>query len=312
MRARLPSLHLLLGVILGLQGPAAAQTPDPASPLWMRSPAISPDGETIAFTYRGRIYTVDSAGGDAVALTDPQFRSTNPVWAPDGSAIAFSAAVFNAGDVYVAPRDGGEIRRLTYNELADVPLAFTPDGRDILYAAGGIAPMDANFLDAFTLFPLGEVLSVPAAGGRERDVMPIPAPQAAVSPDGNLVAYVFERSPEVTFRKRQISDGTSDIWILDRRTGEHRQLTRHRGREKSPAFSPDGAHVYFTAEMPAGGGGDPDAAPGSTNVWRMATDGAGAPEQITFHDTLPVRGLSVSRDGTVAYGYDGEIWTVAP
>jgi tricorn protease len=278
----------------------------------MRSPAISPDGQTIAFTYRGRIYTVYSAGGDAVALTDPQFRATTPIWAPDGSAIAFSAAVFNAGDVYVAPLDGREIRRLTYNELADVPLAFTPDGQDILFASAGIAPMDVNFLDAFTLFPLGEVLSVPAAAGRERDVMPIPAPQAAVSPDGTLIAYVFERSPEVPFRKRQISDGTSDIWILDRRTGEHRQLTRHRGREKSPAFSPEGTHVYFTSEMPAGSNGDPDAAPDSTNVWRMAADGAGAPEQITFHDTLPVRGLSVSQDGTLAYGYDGEIWTVVP
>ena len=64
--------------------------------------------------------------------------------------------------------------------------------------------------------------------------------------------------------------------------------------------------------MPAGGGADPDAAPASTNVWRMATDGSGAPEQITFHETLPVRGLSVSGDGTVAYGYDGEIWTVVP
>jgi tricorn protease len=312
MRARLISFPLFLGVFLALHGPAAAQSPDPALPLWMRSPAISPDGQTIAFTYRGRIYTVNGAGGEAVALTDPQFRATSPVWAPDGSAIAFSAAVFNAGDVYVAPLDGGEIRRLTYNELADVPLAFTPDGQDILFASAGIAPMDANFLDAFTFSPLGAVLSVPAAGGRERDVLAIPAPQAAVSPDGNLIAYVFERSPDVTFRKRQVSDGTSDIWILDRRTGEHRQLTSYRGREKSPAFSPDGAYVYFTAEMPTGSDGDPDAAPGSTNVWRMATDGSGAPEQITFHDTLPVRGLSVSRDGTVAYGYDGEIWTVVP
>jgi tricorn protease len=312
MRTPVWSCVAIFGMVLGLQDPAAAQTPDPASPLWMRSPAISPDGETIAFTYRGRIYTVDSAGGDALALTDPQFRATNPVWAPDGSAIAFSAAVFNAGDVYVAPRDGGEIRRLTYNELADVPLAFTSDGQDILFASAGISPKDANFLDAFTFSPLGAVLSVPVAGGRERDALPIPAPQAAVSPDGNLIAYVFERSPDVTFRKRQISDGTSDIWILDRRTGEHRQLTTHRGREKSPAFSPVGAHVYFTAEMPEGGGADPDAAPGSTNVWRVATDGAGLPEQITFHDTLPVRGLSVSGEGTVAYGYDGQIWTVAP
>ena len=127
MRTLLWSCVAILGTGLGLHGPAAAQSPDPATPLWMRAPAISPDGKTIAFTYRGRIFTVDSAGGDALALTEPQFRATNPVWAPDGSAIAFSAAVFNVGDVYVAPLDGGEIRRLTYNELADVPLAFTPD-----------------------------------------------------------------------------------------------------------------------------------------------------------------------------------------
>ena len=57
--------------------------------------------------------------------------------------------------------------------------------------------------------------------------------------------------------------------------------------------------VYFTAEMPADGETNVDATPASTNVWRMATDGKGPPEQITFHDTLPVRGLSVSRDGVV-------------
>jgi C-terminal processing protease CtpA/Prc len=68
------SAALLLSV--GLFGSAVqAEALDPSRPLWMRSPAISPDGKTIAFTYRGRIYTVDSAGGDATALTDPQFRS---------------------------------------------------------------------------------------------------------------------------------------------------------------------------------------------------------------------------------------------
>lgn len=311
MRALLTAfLAIVAGA--GLQGPLKAEALDPGQPLWMRSPAISPDGGTIAFTYRGRIYTVASAGGEAVALTEPRFRSTNPVWSPDGSAIAFSSAVFNAGDVYIAPIDGGEIRRLTFNQATDVPLAFTPDGRDILFGTAGIAPASTNFLDGSKYFPLGEVLSVPAAGGRERAVMPVPAQQAAISPDGRLIAYVFTRSVEVPWRKRQIADSTSDIWIYDRTTGRHRQLTRHRSNEKSPAFSADGAHVYFTAEMPRGWNGDPDAAPASTNVWRMAADGTGAPEPITAHETLPVRGLSVSRDGTVSYGYDGEIWTVVP
>ena len=32
-------------------------------PLWMRYPAISPNGETIAFTYKFDIYTVPANGG---------------------------------------------------------------------------------------------------------------------------------------------------------------------------------------------------------------------------------------------------------
>ena len=47
--------------------PAVAQSPStsPQGASWMRYPAISPDGKTIAFTYKGDIYKVSSAGGTA-------------------------------------------------------------------------------------------------------------------------------------------------------------------------------------------------------------------------------------------------------
>lgn len=38
-------------------------------PLWMRFCAISPDGQQIAFSYKGDIYTVATTGGEARQLT---------------------------------------------------------------------------------------------------------------------------------------------------------------------------------------------------------------------------------------------------
>jgi hypothetical protein len=39
------------------------------NPLWLRYTAISPDGQTILFTYKGDIYSVPAKGGSAIPLT---------------------------------------------------------------------------------------------------------------------------------------------------------------------------------------------------------------------------------------------------
>ena len=62
--------------ILALGNVLVAQT----TPLWMRYPAISPDGQTIVFSYKGDLYTVPSAGGTAVALTMHEAQDYYPVW----------------------------------------------------------------------------------------------------------------------------------------------------------------------------------------------------------------------------------------
>ena len=59
-----------------------------ASPLWMRYPAISPNGEKIAFTYKGSIYVVSATGGQATRLTSTDDHDTQPIWSPDSKSTA--------------------------------------------------------------------------------------------------------------------------------------------------------------------------------------------------------------------------------
>src|ERR1700743_242768 len=90
-------------------------------PLWMRYPAISPDGQTILFSYRGDIYSVAAKGGVAVPLTISESYEFAPVWSHDGKWIAFASDRYGNFDVYVMPAGGGEAKRLTYFSGNEIP-----------------------------------------------------------------------------------------------------------------------------------------------------------------------------------------------
>src|SRR5260370_26023780 len=84
------------------------------NPLWMRYPAISPDGRTILFSYKGDIYKVPSAGGTAIPITISESYEFAPVWSHDGKSIAFASDRYGNFDVFIMPAEGGEGRRLTF------------------------------------------------------------------------------------------------------------------------------------------------------------------------------------------------------
>jgi tricorn protease len=106
-----------------------------SNPLWLRYPAISPDGTTIAFSFRGHIFTVPAAGGVAIPLTAGPAHDSSPVWSPDGKFIAFASDRYGHNDVYLTSPQGGAVRRLTTYSTDAVPTSFTPDGQYVLFNA---------------------------------------------------------------------------------------------------------------------------------------------------------------------------------
>jgi tricorn protease len=105
------------------------------NPLWLRYPAISPDGKTILFSYQGDLYRVSSSGGQATPLTLHEAYDYMPVWSRDGKWIAFASDRYGNFDVYVMPSSGGEAKRLTFYSGADLPWDFSPDGKTVLFSS---------------------------------------------------------------------------------------------------------------------------------------------------------------------------------
>src|SRR5688500_2158769 len=176
-----------------------------------RYPHVSNDG-TIAFSYHGDIWLVNGDGANPRRLTAHIARDINPRFSPDGRWVAFSSNRMGNNDVYVVPVTGGEPRQLTFHSGDDNVLYWTPDGRGIVIATN----RGAN--------PWGAPLHVvPLDGG-----LPTPLPMdmgrsGMVKQDNTLVA--FNRSNFTYWRKGYRGNSSTDIDVLDLKSGDIRQIT---------------------------------------------------------------------------------------
>lgn len=238
-----------------------------SSPSWMRYPALSPDGKTIVFTYKGDLYKVAAAGGTAVQLTQHEAHDFMPVWSPDGSSIAFASDRYGNFDLFVINAAGGEPRRITFHSAGEYPYSFSPDGKTVYF---GAARMDEAGNRQFPTGSLPELYQVSVQGGRALQVLTTPAEDVKWSRDGQRLLYHDKKGGENTWRKHQQSAIARDIWIYNAKTGEHRQLTSFAGEDRNPVWANGDKTVYYLSE-----------ANGSFNVHRMNVEDAGKPTAVT-------------------------------
>ncbi len=326
----LPSLGGKERRLVEVRGPG---TPPPPTFSW------SPDGRGLAVaeapTGQGpsRIVQIDLATLEKTSLTSPRGEAggdSSPELSPDGKTIAFvrSSVGFGGLDVWVQPLGGGAARQVTsgrFDYCCD--LAWTPDGREILFVTGNRAgpgrilrvPVDGGTPEP--LAGMGEASASPTVrqgrlafsqhvrripreiwrtpGRKARPSERIPQKliassqddlQGIYSPDGRRIAFQSGRS------------GSPNIWIADADGTNQVQLTAYDAHAGSAHWSPDSKSVVFDARES-----------GNADIYVVAADG-GEPRRLTQEpadDIAP----SFSRDGRHVYfssdrGGRREIWRV--
>jgi Tol biopolymer transport system component/DNA-binding winged helix-turn-helix (wHTH) protein len=178
----------------------------------------------------------------------------SPAFSPDGSQVAFvrvmSAVV---GEVYLVSVNGGEGKRLTFDGAGASTLAWTPNGREIVFSShhGGKS----------------RLFRIPVEGGATEWLSATGADShyPAFSREGNRLAWRHNTVDTDIFRlaiKAETSASLADLIVST-------------ALEASPRYSPDGKRIVFVSNRS-----------GSDEIWVCGSEGENPVRLTAFRGPL--------------------------
>ena len=204
----------------------------------VQTPALSPDGGTLVFGWRGDLWSVPSQGGEARRLTEHPAIDSTPLFSPDGKQIAFLSERQDGRQIHLMPAAGGVPRQLTWHSEGYDLAGWTPDGRQLLVTL----VRDHSWMrgSRSARLALVEVQQRQA----EQVLLDDAAAEASLSPDGHEILFV--REGESWWRQGYRGARAGQIWLLNRADGSCRQVLTGETENRFPLWKPDGSGFYYT------------------------------------------------------------------
>ncbi|MCU7554511.1 amidohydrolase family protein [Alteromonas sp. ASW11-19] len=211
---------------------------------------IAPSGDYIVFDMLGDLYRVPVDGGDASPLTQDFAWNIHPAISPDGNHIAFISDRGGVSNVWVMDSNGENLRQVTKekNNLIHSP-KWSPDGEYLVVTKGIMSSRSIPAGEIWMYHRNGgDGLQIKARVNGKRDQQNITDP--AFSPDGKYIYYTQNTVPGSQFEyNRDPLEGIFAITRFDRETGEEERYISGTGGAVVPTPSPDGKYVAFVRRV---------------------------------------------------------------
>ena len=224
------------------------------------APALSPDGNLVAFSWSGDVETaatdiyVKAVESEALRrLTATPDSEFSPAWSPDGHSIAF---VRDVRGVFTMSQLGGAERQVS---ASGTQVAWAGDSKSVLIRdrEGDTGPFGIYrvFLDTLERRRLTQA---PVGAGDWK---------FEVSPDGSTLAFI-----------RYEKVGIADLYVVPMDGGEPRRLSNWNGIIDGVSWTPNGREIVYSVDEPT-----------ASRLWRIPATGA-----------TPARGLPIADIPTAA------------
>lgn len=256
------------------------------------SPAFSPDGKQMVFSWDGGIengnfdiYIKLIGTGEPVRLTSGATDEINPVFSPDGKSIAFVRILPTHNEIVLIPALGGAERKL-YERASYASLSFSPDGKSLSAAELNLSDNEAG------------IFTINLQTGEKTRLTTPPAPAVdhtpRFSPDGKSLAFI-----------RYFNSFRREIFVIPATGGEPRQITFDDVRIYGLAWNADSQSLFFTSFRRSN----------QLNLWRTSLNAKAEPNMIST-GSKNLQDLAISPSGrTIAFveeTADENIWKIEP
>jgi dipeptidyl aminopeptidase/acylaminoacyl peptidase len=304
----------LIAVPVGAQEKRPMQIDDLFRFQRVADPQISPNAEWVVYTVTtiddpknnkssSNLWLASTDGKTRKQLTTTAKKDRQPMWSPDGKSILFVSTRSGTAQLWLIDLAGGEARQLTKVSTGVSDPSWSRDGKRIAFISG-VWP---EFSDK----PFKESNKLNQDKIDEQESSPVKA-------------RVFKR---LFFRHwdEYIEDKRQHLFVCDfadGQAGEPRDVTPGDydafptsdtfASSVNYTFSPDGTHLLFTSPPR-----EHEAWSTNYDIWRVAVDGKGQPENVTADNKAADAGPQFSPDGKkLAWraqkkaGYEADRWEI--